>query len=249
MNEVEMVCNNVVKIMEARGINSFELSKVTGLPYSTIKTYYSPKKFKYGPHIHSIIKVANALGCSINDLFVGTVDPEKFKSITEWNNSWPFNLVIKILDLEGETSIEDVYKANIPGLLKALDESYTDYSLTDKERKVIYMRYEHYMTLDAIAEVFNLSRERIRQIERKSFQKLKRNPIWDHKTDEDLLQNNPRISVRTTNILGRAGIKRLSEVAGMTKEELLKIREIGPKAAKEILDVVASYKEECHDGK
>ena len=45
-------------------------------------------------------------------------------------------------------------------------------TLTEREKKVIQLRFEHDLTLDECGEVFEISKERVRQIEKNAIRKL-----------------------------------------------------------------------------
>lgn len=196
--------------------------------------------------------------------------------------------------------------------LKAVEENFdlilTDYFsqskcfLTEREKNVILLRYKEKQTLEQVAQEFNLTRERIRQIETKALKKLKskKDIFFDsfdeykiiekeylRKRDElckkveeldeligkanKLIHNeNTTIkeiedfislsqdekqslmimktdiadldfSVRTINCLRRARINTVNELSKKTVEELMKIRNLGRKSLKEILETLKEF--------
>lgn len=77
---------------------------------------------------------------------------------------YPFNLIDAIFCGEYEW-LDDEDHMN--GLNHALE------TLSERERKIIRMRYYDIMTLEDVAKDFNITRERIRQIEAKAVRKLR----------------------------------------------------------------------------
>ena len=68
-------------------------------------------------------------------------------------------------------------------------------NLSDRERRVLELRYgldgEHPRTLDQLARVFNVTRERIRQIENQSLKKLQHAQEAQQLPDETPASNDP----------------------------------------------------------
>lgn len=77
---------------------------------------------------------------------------------------YPFNLIDAIF-CDEIVWVDD--EDHIAGLEHAL------LTLSDREQKVIQMRYHDIMTLEEVARDFNITRERIRQIEAKAVRKLR----------------------------------------------------------------------------
>lgn len=80
------------------------------------------------------------------------------------NPGYPFNLVDAVFDCE-YIWVDDDDHTN--GLNHALE------SLTEREQDVLRKRYKENKTLDEIGNEFGLTRERIRQIEKRSIAKLR----------------------------------------------------------------------------
>lgn len=196
--------------------------------------------------------------------------------------------------------------------LKAVEENFdlilTDYFsqskcfLTEREKNVILLRYKEKQTLEQVAQEFELTRERIRQIETKAIQKLKskKDIFFDsfdeykliekeylRKRDElckkveeldELIEKANKLvhnknttikeiedfislsqdekqslmimntdiadldfSVRTINCLRRARINTVNELSKKTVEELMRIRNLGRKCLKEILETLREF--------
>lgn len=75
---------------------------------------------------------------------------------------YPLNLVLDIL-----TGIDEYKEIYLKGLEMAIE------TLTEREQKVIQYRYQYNMTLEEAGKEFDVTRERIRQIEAKALRKLR----------------------------------------------------------------------------
>ena len=99
-------------------------------------------------------------------------DPDKkydIKSFLSWQE-------LLWLDIFGEKD----YSLIPPDVDEAVDAALKDTYITKRERTVIFMRYKEQMTLDECGKHFNISRDRIRQIEAKALRKLRmpRRSYW-----------------------------------------------------------------------
>lgn len=90
--------------------------------------------------------------------------PKPKNQTVDLKDVYPFNLAVNLL---GDEHYVDMF---IPGLQVALD------TLSERERQVVRGRFELGLTLETVARVQNVTRERIRQIEAKALRKL-RHPI------------------------------------------------------------------------
>ena len=148
-------------------------------------------------------------------------------------------------------------------------------TLTEREGRVLDMRYKRYMTMAAIGEEYGLRAERIRQIEAKAVRKL-RHPsrsryLRDTAVDERLreykkeiislekkiaeltdteyeeekneLENAPLaeldLSVRTFNILYRAGYSTVKELLDADAEKIVSLPNLGLKNFSDLIDVLS----------
>ena len=159
-------------------------------------------------------------------------------------------------------------------------------TLTERERRVLDMRYKRYMTMAAIGEEYGLRAERIRQIEAKAVRKLRHpsrsryilmgmegyiNYLRDTAVDERLreykkeiislekkiaeltdteyeeekneLENAPLaeldLSVRTFNILYRAGYSTVKELLDADAEKIVSLPNLGLKNFSDLIDVLS----------
>ena len=159
-------------------------------------------------------------------------------------------------------------------------------TLTEREGRVLDMRYKRYMTMAAIGEEYGLRAERIRQIEAKAVRKLRHpsrsryilmgmegyiNDLRDTAVDERLreykkeiislekkiaeltdteyeeekneLENAPLaeldLSVRTFNILYRAGYSTVKELLDADAEKIVSLPNLGLKNFSDLIDVLS----------
>ena len=159
-------------------------------------------------------------------------------------------------------------------------------TLTEREGRVLDMRYKRYMTMAAIGEEYGLRAERIRQIEAKAVRKLRHpsrsryilmgmegyiNYLRDTAVDERLreykkeiislekkiaeltdteyeeekneLENAPLaeldLSVRTFNILYRAGYSTVRELLDADAEKIVSLPNLGLKNFSDLIDVLS----------
>lgn len=159
-------------------------------------------------------------------------------------------------------------------------------TLTEREGRVLDMRYKRYMTMAAIGEEYGLRADRIRQIEAKAVRKLRHpsrsryilmgmegyiNYLRDTAVDERLreykkeiislekkiaeltdteyeeekneLENAPLaeldLSVRTFNILYRAGYSTVKELLDADAEKIVSLPNLGLKNFSDLIDVLS----------
>ena len=159
-------------------------------------------------------------------------------------------------------------------------------TLTEREGRVLDMRYKRYMTMAAIGEEYGLRAERIRQIEAKAVRKLRHpsrsryilmgmegyiNYLRDTAVEERLreykkeiislekkiaeltdteyeeekneLENAPLaeldLSVRTFNILYRAGYSTVKELLDADAEKIVSLPNLGLKNFSDLIDVLS----------
>ena len=113
-------------------------------------------------------------------------------------------------------------------------------TLSPREKEVLKWRHVDHLTLDETGKIYGVTRERIRQVEKKAVRKIRhRITIYDKNarigeldTDDDI--DILRFSVRTSNCLKRGNIRSVIELAGLSYEQLVELRGVGPQAIDEI---------------
>lgn len=141
---------------------------------------------------------------------------------------YPYNLALAIYGKDvryaewqdGETSEDKALKLSIAGIEQGLN------TLTDREKAVLQYRFKNKMTLEQVAKEFEVTRERIRQIEAKALRKL-RHPSRLAKMKaysyEDIIKNNEKIREleEENKLLNKA--MRMYIRKDITREELEKL--------------------------
>ena len=166
--------------------------------------------------------------------------------------------------LSDEVRQETAHNVFVPGLFQAIAE------LSEREQLVLNRRYEHDFTLDDLAAEFNVTRERIRQIEHKALRKIRsagKRKLWDFEyikyetarmarieylmnlkidfanagADADIRIDVLGLSTRAYNSLRRSGIDTLDKLSEMTLDDFVKARNIGRKSLEEIITKAHDY--------
>lgn len=63
MSEIRL---KVRQVMERRGLNRYQVNKITGIPYQTLDRYFKNDVTRYDSDV--LLKLCIALDCEINDL-------------------------------------------------------------------------------------------------------------------------------------------------------------------------------------
>lgn len=150
---------------------------------------------------------------------------KKPKDTVDIADFYPWNLACDIFGEEKKTpeeKLEAIGNISPYALWKALDDEW----FSDKERKVLTLRYRDGLTLEKTGEVFGVQRERIRQIQARALRKLRHPRLsrhyrldtmerW-HEAEEELSK------MRLENIRLRNKLDALTELANrnITPEEL-----------------------------
>ena len=157
----QRIHDNMETVRKARGITKTALAQAMGVNRSYI---YAMNRCMTTPTIGFLDKYCRAVGCSMSDIVNGIVSPEDYRLPDGIEGIWPYNLALAIRgNGKDRNFIEHVYA---PGLLSALDE------LTEREQKIINLRFRSLMTLEAVSKVFGVTRERVRQVEAKALREL-----------------------------------------------------------------------------
>lgn len=104
---------------------------------------------------------------------------KKAKDTVDIADFYPWNLACDIFGEEKKTpeeKLEAIGNVSPYALLKALDDKW----FSDRERKVLTLRYRDGLTLEKTGEVFGVQRERIRQIQARALRKLRHPRLSRH---------------------------------------------------------------------
>lgn len=119
--------------------------------------------------------------------------------------------------------------------------------LSERDFKILLLRYRDFLSLGQIAKKYSLSRERIREIIEDSVYLLRRRNIADKIENSDFsalpLTLKPlNLSKRAETILTESGYVYLYEIKDKSIEDFLAIKRIGRQTAREIFYKVQEYK-------
>ena len=114
--------------------------------------------------------------------------------------------------------------------------------LTPRENEVIKHLYQEGLTLDETGKIYDVTRERIRQIKYKALRKI-RHFVRLSKRNSEIQTREGHIeelglSVRTYNALLRSGIKEIEQLLHLSYGQVMDIRGVGMMTACEILGQV-----------
>lgn len=176
-------------LIERSGMSYGKLAKATGISQPTISGYCGGRLF---PSLDALIKLADYFAVPL-DFLAGRCDEETERAILAdypkhfmelrrapyeayllgrnegqevlgCETPWPYNLLDDIF----KEKWADVLEAdNIAGLEEAID------GLTERERYVTLLYYRDGRTMDELAGVFGVTKERVRQILHKAIRKLR----------------------------------------------------------------------------
>ena len=162
------VWENIEAVREARNISKKRLSELMGVPAMSVSRHTNGD---VDISTATVIKYAEALGCSPADFFEGTVNRTKFSAVADLIHTYPYNLACTIMGYNKETTDAEkwdiAYNTYVPGLMEAMG------VLNEQEKKVIEYRFKSLMTLAEIGKELGLSGERIRQIKEKAIRRLR----------------------------------------------------------------------------
>jgi len=256
--DISKVGENIDAIRKARGWSKAELARRTGYSQMTVGKHTLDKGKSMC--LETAVKYAEVLGCKLDDLVSNAIDPLKFECKTDIVNLYPYNVAVDAVwfDFDGplsdEVRQETAYTVFVPGLFQAISE------LSEREQLVLNRRYEHGFTRDDMAAEFNVTRERIRQIEHKALRKLRalrnywdvecikqevaaqaRRQIGNYNAFGNMPISNLGLSVRAYNCLRRSGIDTLGKLSEMTYDDFIKTRNLGRHSLEEILEKAHAY--------
>ena len=150
------------------------MEKLAKIAETTVGTVSNHEKHGV-TSIEYVLRYCEALGCEPSDLLADTVDLEKYLLECDITSFYPWNLAYTVMigswpsKGDYEKADELIYRVYVPALKEAV------LQLTEREQKVLELRFVHGMTYEQCGYRFNVARERIRQVEQKALRKL-RNP-------------------------------------------------------------------------
>ena len=282
MNEKarQRIYDNMDAVRKARNLTKAALADAMGVSRASI---YSANNGTT-PSLDRLEKFCLATGCPMSALVDGAVDPEDYRIPDGIEGMWPYNLACAIQSYGYGRTSEDGFDRHVyaPGILAALE------SLTERQQKVITLRFRSMMTLEDVAKEMGVTRERVRQVEARALRELARPQaynLWYMVPRRELLdvaeeRDRARLecvtlrqklerfmeahgipkeaagpgdecmgikldamdlSVRSYNVLKRAGIDTVGQLRGLTVGDLKKFRNMGLKSLKEVVSKAADF--------
>lgn len=170
-----IIGRNIDEIRKLKGLTMADLSNMVGIREDTV----SHNIFDGNMPLNALFKYAEVLGVKPYELLLETSDVAGREDRINIATLYPYNLAYEVeiyhsnVESYPKEKIEKeardgLYKVHIPSLLGLL----TSESFTEREKEIIEMRWKKHMTLKAIAEHYELTQERIRQLTMKIIRKL-----------------------------------------------------------------------------
>lgn len=225
--KLETIGKNIDAIRKQRGYTLDELAGKVGISTTSMSRHINGHTI---PGMCLIIKYAEVLGCKVGDLLDEAVDRTGFTIETDITHTYPYNIACAIAQSsqDMEARLDAAWDVYVPGLIEAIE------SCAEREQRVLELRFKNAMSLDEVGERFNVTRERIRQVEAKALRRLRaKKNLWSVKAREEKAE-------KAFDSERKALIKKLTEKegAGDLPEDIRKGFETeDPHAALEELDV------------
>lgn len=224
MMDKTQITHNLREIKSARQMTIQQLANAMEICTSTVSNHL---KFGFST-IDNLLKYSEVLGCTPSDLLDGSYDLENFTLDRDIASFYPFNLALEVM---GGKNHDDLYKVYVPELLESIK------TLSDREQKVLELRYRNGMNLEQTGHQFNVTRERVRQIEAKAIRKL-RHPSRSKHWYLDTIHKAFEIDAE------RARLERENEelLERLAKYEELPVKEETPRSLVDICDMDLSVR-------
>ncbi len=171
--------NNLIltKIEEAGYPSAMSFCKATGVSYGRLIDFISMRRpiyNKYGQINKSIEKLCKELNCLPEEIFSASQMEASLKTNKRTLKVNEAEAIFMLSQSDSQKMLEDHYSDD--QMSNAVDKALA--TLTPRETKVIQMRmglgdYSHEHTLLEVAEAFDVTRERVRQIEAKALRKMR----------------------------------------------------------------------------
>ena len=168
------------------------------------------------------------------------------------NLKYPVNLMCDAFETDVYAVVEHIN--NIPDFDESLE--YVLSNLSDRERLTLEYRYKKGMSYQEIGDVFNVTRERVRQYKVRAFTKLRKSHLTKYlrygmlgvKKHIECMINNSQtmieemnLSTRAYSILKRYSVNTLEQLLTLNYHDILQMRNMGKKSTEEIVEKVKSY--------
>lgn len=191
--ENKIFSERVKHLMVGANVSKTEMAEATGISPGTLRKAINGQQSR---NISVIERIADFFGVSVDYLIGRTEEmersqfgryfaenfwrvyrrkPDDLTFPRRYMVTYPFNLVAAIF---GECDLIEFIEKEKYVFTEDAEEGLKDAlkTLTEREQSVIEMRYAGLMKLEDVANEFNVTRERIRQVEAKALRKL-RHPL------------------------------------------------------------------------
>lgn len=160
--------------IESSGLIAKEIREKTGIN-ETFQSYII--NFKRNPSEHEKAMLAIVLECPIDEIF-----PEKYDLLYEKISPIVRDMELKVdfiklnapevLQIQAAEDVEFIERQADNAIYKRMFDKAKE-ELTPREREVIRLRFDESKNLEEVAEIFSVTRERIRQIEAKALETMR----------------------------------------------------------------------------
>lgn len=256
---IEQIGKNIDAIRIARGFTKSELARKANISPQTLQHHLANGRMT----IETLAVYAEALGCTIADIVKDSVDLTAFESTKDLKDCYPFNLATAVMGVEtdciSKTGLDMALDELTERERTVLKERFLNKMTlrqcaekheTSQERiRQIEAKALRKLRHPARATMFLLSpREYTRELEAENGKlrleiatlKMHVNENNEKAVDisesynQELLIDDLELSVRSFNCLARKGIRKVSDLTKLSRDDLIKIRNLGRKCAEEI---------------
>ena len=170
--DLTQIGKNISFVRQTKGFSIDELADRIGLTAMTVRKHESCGITR----VDVLVKYAEALGCTIGELADDAADPEACDLSMDISSRWPFSLAAAVLNITDCVTVENtespLWKVYLPELVHSLDE------LPDREKSILVMRFKNGMTLEQCGHKYNVTRDRIRQLQNRALRRLRHPSKW-----------------------------------------------------------------------
>lgn len=170
-----IIGRNIDEIRKVKGLTMTDLSGMVGIREDTV----SHNIFDGNMPLNALFKYAEVLEVKPYELLLEAGDVVGREDRIDITALYPYNLAYEVEIYEANVkgyskekiekeARDGLYKVHIPSLLNL----FSSETFTEREKEIIEMRWKKHMTLKTIAEHYELTQERIRQLTVKIVRKL-----------------------------------------------------------------------------
>lgn len=170
--DLAQIGKNISFVRQTKGFSVDELADRVGLTTPTVMKHESGGVTR----VDVLVSYAEALGCTVGELTDDAADSEASDLSVDISTRWPFSLAAAVLNITDGVTIENtespLWRVYLPALIQSLDK------LPDRERLILVMRFKHGMTLEQCGRKYNVTRNRILQLQNRALRRLRHPSTW-----------------------------------------------------------------------